>query len=220
MLGVAPFALWSVQASDLQVAGSLTVDGAATGPQVTLSNTVSDGGFDSYDDYQILFFDGSTPERSYGIAVEPNTLAFNAHQEFDFNLGGINELNVTASLLTYNGNADINGTVSATGVTLDNDGDITGADQIVGYDDLRLSGDAGADDMTIAADGTVTVHSGYLNVGTWVLRQVAADNITCDSACGAVSLSCLAAVQTFGSNDRLCSEERWSKQCLCVGWPT
>ena len=220
MLGVAPFALWSVQASDLHVAGSLTVDGAAVGPQLTLSNTVSDGGFDSYDDFQVLFFDGASPERSYGIAVEANTLAFNSDREFDFNLGGVNELNFSSTLLTYNGNADINGTVSATGVTLDNDGDITGADQIVGYDDLRFYGNAGTEDMTIAADGSVTVHSGNLGVGSFAFQQVAANGITCDSACQAVSLNCLAAVQTSGPFYRVCSEDRWSKQCLCYGWPS
>ncbi len=56
------------------------------------------------------------------------------------------------------GSIDVAGKAYLNGIALDNDADITGADQIVGYNDLRLYGDSsGGPDVYIAADGKVGI---------------------------------------------------------------
>ncbi len=56
------------------------------------------------------------------------------------------------------GTLDVSSTSFLNGITLDNDADITGADQIVGWNDLRLYGDAsGGPDLFINAAGNIGI---------------------------------------------------------------
>jgi len=64
----------------------------------------------------------------------------------------------TGTSLNVAGSIDVAGKAYLNGIALDNDADITGADQIVGYNDLRLYGDSsGGPDVYIASDGKVGI---------------------------------------------------------------
>ena len=59
---------------------------------------------------------------------------------------------------TFSQNLTVAGESHLNGIVLNDDADITGADQIVGFNDLRLSGDNdGGTDLFISADGKVGI---------------------------------------------------------------
>ena len=80
---------------------------------------------------------------------------------------GIGNLTPNA-LLDVAGTMQVSGTSNLNGITLYDDANITGADKIIGYDNLSLSGDSeDGTDLFIAADGkvgigTTDVQNGYL----------------------------------------------------------
>ena len=59
------------------------------------------------------------------------------------------------------GNLTVHGSSNLNGIVLNNDTDISGADEIIGYNDLRLKGDAnGGTDVLITADGKLGIGTG------------------------------------------------------------
>ena len=72
-----------------------------TTAKLKIVNNVGTGAsFDNFTDYQVLLFQNSAPQNSYGIGVESNTLAFNSNVEYDFNVNGVRELGLTNAGLT------------------------------------------------------------------------------------------------------------------------
>ncbi len=118
-----------------------------------------------YDD--LYWFAANTP----AVAAEVNSNFSTLHAMTDTNASDISALQtdkldktggVVSGNLDIDGRLDV-GTSGGTAIQLFDDADITGADLIQGYNDLRLAGDAvGGADLVIEADGDVNVTNGRL----------------------------------------------------------
>lgn len=125
-----PYALWSTQSTNLNVANDLQVSGAATFAnnvrvngttqvaglnvagssdftgdanvrgQLQSNNRVGGNAFDEYSDYSYLLYRNTTPRSSYGIGIESGTLAFHTQDVTRFYRSG-------SSVLTLDQNVSV-----------------------------------------------------------------------------------------------------------------
>ncbi|MBI9105084.1 MAG: tail fiber domain-containing protein [Spirochaetales bacterium] len=67
------------------VGGKIGIGTATPLSRLSLADNISTGNIDSFDEYQILLFSvAGTPEQSYGLGIEANTMWFNSYQKYKF----------------------------------------------------------------------------------------------------------------------------------------
>ncbi len=112
-------------------------------------------------------------QSNYIQAKAQNNMVFHTSSGHNFIFGNGNVgigTNTPSAKLDVNGTMEVNGDASfaqdltiegeshLNGIVLNDDADITGADQIVGFNDLRLSGDNdGGTDLFITGDGNIGI---------------------------------------------------------------
>ena len=183
------------QSSDgvLRIDGEATIDLNAS-TAVTVSNDLkldSDSavlGFGADNDTTLTHTDGS------GLTLNStNKIMFNDASQFIqgssatvLSLGATDEIDLTATLIDINGNADVSGTVTATGTSVFASLDISGDIDVDGTTNLDVVDIDGAVDMasTLQVDGAITSSSGATITTTGNTAQLQLISTDADAGSG------------------------------------